>query len=70
MELQIINQAPVLSCYKSLFVRPGHILYVIWNDVLQASDPLQLCAGKPAGCEATIYAMRAVFDSSDTKVFL
>jgi len=27
MEIQIINQTPVFSGYKSLFVRPGHIYY-------------------------------------------
>jgi len=38
--------------------------------VLQAAGPLQLCAGQSAGCEASIHAMRAVFDSSDTEAVL
>ena len=38
--------------------------------MLQAAGPLQLCAGQPAGCEAAIHAMRAVFDSSDTEAVL
>jgi len=31
MELQIVNQTPVLSDYKSLLVTPGHILLcILW----------------------------------------
>ena len=46
------------------------ILCVVQNDVLQAVGPLQLCAGQPAGCEAAIHAIRAVFDSSDAEAVL
>ena len=46
------------------------ILFVIRNDVLRAAGPLQLCAGQPAGCEAAIHAMRAVFDSPDAEAVL
>ena len=46
------------------------VLSVIRNDVLQAAGPLQLCAGQPAGCEAAIHAMRAVFDSRNAEAFL
>ena len=46
------------------------VICVIRNNVLQAAGPLQLCAGQPAGCEAAIHAMRAVFDSPDDKAVL
>jgi len=40
------------------------------TDLWQAAGPLQLCAGRPAGCEAAIHAMRAVFDSPDAEAVL
>jgi len=46
------------------------VLSIIRNDVLQAAGPLQLYAGQPAGCEAVIHAMRAVFDFPDAEAVL
>jgi len=34
------------------------------------AGPLQLCAGQPAGCEAAIHTMRAVFESPDAEAVL
>jgi len=46
------------------------VLCMIRNNVLQVADPLQLCAGQPAGCEVAVHAMRKVFDSPDAEVVL
>ena len=46
------------------------VLCLVKDDVLQAADPIQLCAGQPSGCEASVHAMRAAFDSPHTEAVL
>jgi hypothetical protein len=43
---------------------------VVKPDEMSASGSLQLCAGQPSGSEATIHAMRNIFDEDDTEAIL
>ena len=43
---------------------------VIKDDVQEVAGALQLCAGQESGCEATIHAMREVFNSADTEAII
>jgi hypothetical protein len=43
---------------------------VLKEDVLEASGPLQLCAGHNSGSEAGIHAMRELFEADDTDAVL
>ena len=46
------------------------ILAVIKYDILEAAGALQLCAGHEAGSEATIHAMRSVFQDEQCEAVL
>ena len=41
----------------------------ISNDIQDAAGPLQVCAGHLSGCEATVHAMRHVFEAQTQKLF-
>ena len=43
---------------------------VVKPDVMDASGPLQVCAGQTSGSEAAIHAMRNIFDTDDTDAIL
>ena len=43
------------------------ILYIIGNDIQLAAGALQPCAGQDAGIEATIHAMKNLFEKEDTE---
>ncbi len=43
------------------------ILGLLKQDILDASGPLQVCAGQESGCEAAIHAMRQIFAYMDTE---
>ena len=43
------------------------ILGLLKQDILDASGPLQVCAGQESGCEAAIHAMRQTFTDMDTE---
>ena len=38
----------------------------IQNDIIDAAGPLQTCAGLKAGIEASIHAMKSIFDEDST----
>ena len=40
------------------------------DDISDATGNLQMCAGKEAGCEAAIHAMKHIFDEDDTEAVL
>ena len=42
------------------------ILGLLKQDILDASGPLQVCAGQESGCEAAIHAMRQTFTDMDS----
>ena len=42
------------------------ILGLLKQDILDASGPLQVCAGQESGCEAANHAMRQIFADMDT----
>ena len=41
------------------------ILTLLQPDIIEASGPLQVCAGQDSGCEAAIHAMRKVFKGEE-----
>ena len=43
---------------------------VIKDDITEAAGPLQKCTGIQAGIEASIHAMRQIFESSETQAIL
>ena len=43
------------------------ILVLLKQDILDASGPLQVCAGQESGCEAAIHAMRQIFAGEETE---
>ena len=45
-------------------------LYVIQDDVQAAARPHKLCAGKIAGTEAAVYAVRSLFNYNDSDAIL
>ena len=49
-----------------------NLFYVcmVKDDVLQAAGPIQLCASQPSGCEASVHATRAAFDSPHAEAVL
>ena len=47
------------------------ICATIGNDIQEAAEALQACAGQQAGCEAAVHAMRMIYeDPSDEAVLL
>ena len=42
----------------------------IKEDIIAAAGPLQTCAGLTSGIEASIHAMRSIFDNNDTEAVL
>ena len=46
------------------------VMKVVKPDVMDASGPLQVCAGQTSGSEAAIHAMRNIFDTDDTDAIL
>ena len=46
------------------------ILRVVRSDIHEAAGPFQLCAGQPAGCEATIYAIQSMYSDPECKELL
>ena len=43
------------------------ILVLLKQDILDASGPLQVCAGQESGCEAAIHAMRQIFAGEEAE---
>ena len=46
---------------------------VVWQlkeDIKEAADPLQICAGHPEGAEAAIHAMQTIFNDDTTDAIL
>ena len=43
------------------------VLMVLKNEIQDACGPLQVCVGHPAGCEAAIHAIKAIFNEPDTE---
>ena len=46
------------------------VVGAIRDDIINAAGPLQTCAGLKAGIEASIHAMRQIFDKDDTEALL
>ena len=46
------------------------VLATVKMDILETAGPLQLCAGKDAGCEAAIHVMCSVFGKEGTEAVL
>ena len=46
------------------------VMKVVSADVLQATGPLQLCAGHQAGCEAAVHAMKSIFQEDETEALI
>lgn len=46
------------------------VMKVLSADVLQATGPLQLCAGHQAGCEAAVHAMKSIFKEEETEAII
>ena len=44
---------------------PKCVTKVTKQDIIEASGPLQVCAGLKSGAEAAIYAMHGIFDADD-----
>ena len=42
------------------------ILELLKQDILDASEPLQVCAGQESDCEVAIHAIRQTFAKMDT----
>ena len=40
------------------------------NDVIDATGPLQLCAGQDAGCEAAVHGIRHLYADTETEAIL
>lgn len=43
------------------------VIRVVRKDIMMAAGPLQVCSGIGSGCEATVRAMREVFDESEVE---
>ena len=56
------------EAYKRLIAKS--ILCIVRDDVLQAAGPIQLCAGQSSGCEASVLAMKAAFESPNAETVL
>ena len=46
------------------------IATVLHDEIQEAAEPLQVCAGQIAGCEAAIHAMRRIHESQDTEAVI
>ena len=46
------------------------IMGSIRKDIIQAAGPLQTCAGSKAGIEASIHAMREIYEENTTEAIL
>ena len=46
------------------------VMKVVKLDLQQAIGSIQLCAGKDAGCEATVHAMEQLFAADDTEAMI
>ena len=46
------------------------VMKIVKPDVIDASGPLQVCAGQTSGSEAAIHAMHNIFDTDDTDAIL
>ena len=46
------------------------VMHVTKPDVIDASGSFQVCAGYKSGSEATIHAMRSIFDEDETDAIL
>ena len=46
------------------------ILTLLQSDIVDASGPLQVCAGQESGCEAAIHAMRHAFNEDNSECAL
>ena len=46
------------------------IIHVIGNDIQFSAGALQMCAGRDAGSEVAIHALRAIFEDNNTHVTL
>lgn len=46
------------------------IMSTFRNNVVESVGSLQTCAGHEAGCEASVHAMREIFDEADTEAVL
>ena len=46
------------------------VLRIIWGDIVEAAGPLQACAGQEGGCEASVHAMKHIFQSPESEAVL
>ena len=61
---------PIGICETSRRIISKAVLFAVKDDIQDAVGPLQLCAGQIAGIEAAVHAMKASFQSNDTKAIL
>jgi len=54
----------------TIYVWKHQVLATVKMDILEAADPLQLCARQDSGCEATIHAMHSVFVEENNEAVL
>ncbi len=60
---------PVGICKMARHIISKAVLFAIKDDILEAASPLQLCAGKIAGIEAAIHAVKTSFQNDDRSNF-
>lgn len=46
------------------------VLWYLRGDIINSVGPLQTCAGRVGGCEASVHAMRSAFESSEVDALL
>ena len=61
---------PIGVCEVVRRIMGKAIMEVVKKDVVNATGPIQLCAGHEGGAEAAVHAMRALFDDSATDAIM
>ena len=46
------------------------VLVILGNDVIDATGPLQLCAGQDLGCGTAVHCIRQLYEDTDTEALL
>ena len=56
-----------ISRKQQFHSKKNTILKLLQPHIVEASGPLQVCAGQESGCEAAIHAMRRAFNEDETE---